>query len=164
MFVLLIYLNEESNFYFSIWCALSPLFSCPTVSASIFLCWWQMHVRGNICLLVACALSECCWQDRLPGRTFTFWKWIWANLCVVKNLVRNEWRAEYVHCTTLSLTLSLFVSYYKQACNQPSHDGEVVFLKLWTPSFPSPTLPLPLSFLPLRTRPLKSSQGVWGVQ
>jgi len=31
-------------------------------------------------------------QERLPGRDFSFWKWFWANMNLVKNYVCKEWK------------------------------------------------------------------------
>jgi len=55
----------------------------------------------------------------LPGRTFSFWKWLWANMCVVMNLVNNEWRAGYDNKLTFLLVThadeshgSIYYCYY----------------------------------------------------
>ena len=31
-------------------------------------------------------------QERLAGRDFSFWKWFWANMNLIKNYVLKEWQ------------------------------------------------------------------------
>jgi len=31
-------------------------------------------------------------QEKLPGRDFSFWKWFWANMNLVRNYVCKEWQ------------------------------------------------------------------------
>jgi len=46
----------------------------------------------------------------LPGRDFSFWKWFWANMNLVKNYVRKEWQEGYMqHQYYVSVSLSVFL-------------------------------------------------------
>jgi hypothetical protein len=36
-------------------------------------------------------------RNKLPGRKFSFWMWVWANMAAVKDLVNNEWRAGLIY-------------------------------------------------------------------
>ena len=58
-----------------------------------------------------------CQQDKLPSRSFSFWKWLWANLSVAKNLVNNEWRAEYVRSHATSLVFCITIMSLPVGCN-----------------------------------------------
>jgi len=35
-------------------------------------------------------------QDKMPQREFSFWKWIWASMNLLKNSVKHEWQDKWV--------------------------------------------------------------------
>ena len=67
-----------------------------------------------------------CVKDKMPGREFSFWKWFWANMNLVKNYVCEEWKGGWVcFCLVNSLLSSMFRSFYSvyiflQRCDRKS--------------------------------------------
>jgi len=51
-------------------------------------------------------------QEKLPGRDFSFWKWFWANMNLVRNYVCKEWQQGYIMPAFSLLPSSLHCLYF----------------------------------------------------